>query len=117
MKAKILSTALFVILFSVFFLNNNSYSQDKLPAFNVKVLQHMSTNPAAGVTVIYKLNGVTVHTGITDTDGKVYWTANSGTYDIYVFYPAPPNDGQSGTSLGFFHNGPDLVTISLGPWY
>ena len=101
----------------MFFLNNDSYAQDKIPQFNVKVLQYMSTNPVVGASVIYKQNGVVVHTGITDANGMVYWTANTGTYDICAYYPAPPNDGQSGCILNFFHNGPDLVTISLGPWY
>ncbi len=117
MKTKIFVSALFILVFSAFFLSKSANAQDLYAPLGVKVLQHLSTEPAAYVRVEYKQNGTTVHSGTTDIDGIYVWHAPNGTYDIYVYKPAPPNDSQSGQLLGFAHSGTVTVTISLGAWY
>ena len=92
---------------------NAKQADDGLPIFNVKVLQYMSSNPAEGVLVLYKQNGLEVNRGTTDGNGMVYWTVPAGYYDIYVSY----RDSQSNQLLGHYHDHPEVVEISLGPWY
>jgi len=55
--------------------------------------------------------------GTTDINGWCYKNLGTGTYDVYVYYPARPNDGQSGSSLNIVHTGDDYITITLGPNY
>jgi len=117
MKTKIFLSALFILAFSTFFLSKSVNAQDNLPQFNVKVYQHLSTEPASGVWVEYWKDGIRVNTGTTDGDGMVYYTAAAGTYNIYVYKPAPPNDTQSSQLLNHYHSAPEEVTLTLGAWY
>lgn len=122
MKTKIfIIPVLLVLLISSYFVLN-SYSTLKsepmpAPYFNVRVLQNTSSSPQVNAQVIYKQNGTTIYSATTDINGWVYYSLNSGTYDVYVYYPAQPNDQQSGTLLNHYHDGDENVTISLGPVY
>ena len=116
MKTKIFLSALFILALSTFFLSKSVNAQDELP-FNIKVLQPLSTNPAPNVMVEFLQNGQVEHIGFTDENGIIYYTAAAGTYDIYVYKPAPPNDTQSSQLLGHYHGGDETVTLTLGAWY
>jgi len=122
MKTKIFTIpALLVLLISSYFIIN-SYSTLKsepmpAPYFNVRVLQYGGTISQNNAEVVYKQGGSTVYTGTTDNNGWVYTTLASGTYDVYVYYPARPNDQQSGSLLNHYHDGDENVSITLGPVY
>ena len=88
-----------------------------LPAFNIRVMQYGGTSPQVNAQVLYKVGGSTVYDGRTDENGWCYITLATATYDVYVYYPAQPNDGQSGSLLGYYHDSNDNETIVLGPNY
>ena len=122
MKTKIfIIPVLLVLLISSYFVLN-SYSTLKSepmpsPYFNVRVFQYGGTIPQNNAEVVYKQGGSTVYTSTTDNTGWVYTALASGTYDVYVYYPARPNDQQSGSLLNHYHDGDENVSISLGPVY
>ncbi|MFZ1319942.1 MAG: hypothetical protein WAT71_00150 [Ignavibacteria bacterium] len=88
-----------------------------LPGFNIRVMQVGGTNYQNGAEVVYMQGSTTVHTGTTFDNGWYYTTLPTGTYDVYVYYPARPLDGQSGNLLNYYHSGDDYKTIVLGPNY
>ena len=88
-----------------------------LPAFNIRVMQFGGTSPQVDAQVKYMVGGSTVYTGTTNENGWCYITLATATYDVYVYYPAQPNDGQSGSMLGYYHDSNDNETIVLGPNY
>lgn len=116
MKTKIFLSVLSILVFSAFFLSKSVNAQDAA-RFQVKVLQYMSEEPAADVTVIIKQNGNTVFEGTTNNAGYTSCNCPNGTYDVYAYKPAPPNDGQSAQKLGHVLSSPETVKLQLGPWY
>jgi hypothetical protein len=116
MKTKIFVSALFILVFSAFFLNKSVNAQDEF-RFKVKVLQYLSEEPAAGVTVIIKQNGIPVFEGTTNSAGYTSCNCPNGTYDVYAYKPAPPNDNQSAQKLGHVLSVPETLKLQLGPWY
>jgi hypothetical protein len=122
MKKKIISTVIVLAAIATFAFNETISSKANsdpipLPAFNIRVMQYGGTSPQVNAQVVYKVGGSTVHTGTTDVNGWCYITLATATYDVYVYYPAQPNDGQTGSLLGFYHDSNDNETIVLGPNY
>ncbi|MBK9333013.1 MAG: hypothetical protein IPM96_11565 [Ignavibacteria bacterium] len=120
MKKITISAVLLFAVIATFAVNETISSKansDPLPAFNIRVMQYGGASPQINAQVIYKVGGSTVHTGTTDVNGWCYITLATATYDVYVFYPAQPNDGQSGSLLGYYHDSNDNETIVLGPNY
>jgi len=122
MKKKIfLIPAIFVLAISSYFVFNSFgiFESENLllPYFNVRVLQNASSSPQANAEVVFKQGGTTLYTATTNSNGWVYYTLATGTYDVYVYYPARPNDQQSGSLLSHYHDGDENVSISLGPVY
>ena len=88
-----------------------------LPAFNIRVMQYGGTTPQQGAQVIYYLGSTYVTEELTNGDGWCYKTLETGTYNVYVYYPPQPNDGRSGSLLNYYHDSNDNETIVLGPEY
>ncbi|MFZ1320045.1 MAG: hypothetical protein WAT71_00670 [Ignavibacteria bacterium] len=88
-----------------------------LPHFNIKVLQYSTSYPVENAQVKYLTGGNNVYTGTTDANGWCYTTLATGTYNVYVYYPAQPLDGQSANLLNYNHDGNDDETLTLGPNY
>lgn len=117
MKIKIFLLVFLIFVISSLFLSTSVSAQD-IDRFNVKVLQHMSEEPAANVWVLLKQNGITMYSGLTNTSGYATFNPSNGTYDIYAYYPyPPPNDGQSAQKLGHLIYQPETVKLQLGPPY
>jgi hypothetical protein len=88
-----------------------------LPAFNIRVMQYGGTTPQQGAQVKYYLGSTFVTEDLTNGDGWCYKTLETGTYNVYVYYPQQPNDGRSGSLLNYYHDSNDNETIVLGPEY
>ncbi len=117
MKTKIFVTALFILMLSALFMTKSVNAQDALLQFNVKVLKHLSTQVQVGAQVEYWKDGVRLYNILTGVNGIALQTAPAGTYDIKVYYPPKPNDGQKVYLLGHYHTVDETVTLSLGPNY
>ena len=120
MKKITITAVLVIALIATFAVNETISSKansDPLPGFNIRVMQYGGTNYQNGAEVVYKINGNVVHTGITWDNGWYYTTLEAATYDVYVYYPPRPNDGRSGSLLGYYHDSNDNETIVLGPNY
>ncbi|MBK9333019.1 MAG: hypothetical protein IPM96_11595 [Ignavibacteria bacterium] len=120
MKKIIISTVIVLAAIATFAVNETISSKansDPLPAFNIRVMQYGGTSPQINAQVLYKVGGSIVYEGETDANGWCYITLATATYDVYVYYPAKPNDGQSGSLLGYYHDSNDNETIVLGPNY
>lgn len=116
MKAKIVLPVFFILVISSFFISTSVNAQDA-PRFQIKVLQYMSEDPAVGETVIIKQNRIEVFRGTTNDAGYTGCNCPNGTYDIYAYKPAPPNDTQSAQKLGHVLSAPETVKLQLGPYY
>ena len=94
--------------------NTSGFSEKEsitlLPQLNVNVSR-------IGARVLYKQGGITKASELTQSDGIAYTTLDVGTYDIYVYYHDPPNDGSSGSLLGFYHYDDDLVNVPVTVFY
>jgi|GEM_PF-4121560 len=121
MKKKIFIPAILIIaIFTALVINKNLFSNpDALPLlnFNVRVLQTTGSSPVQYAEVEYWTGGVKVYTKLTDVNGWSETTLATGTYDVYVYYPAKPNDGQSSSLLSYNHDGNDSETLRLIPNY
>lgn len=122
MKKIIISTVIVLAAIATFAVNETISSKANseplpLPAFNIRVMQYGGTSYQNGAEVVYKINGNIVHTGLTWDNGWYYTTLDTDTYDVYVYYPPRPNDGRSGSLLGYYHDSNDNETIVLGPNY
>jgi len=122
MKKIIISTIIVLAAIATFAVNETISSKANseplpLPAFNIRVMQYGGTSYQNGAEVVYKINGNIVHTGLTWDNGWYYTTLDTDTYDVYVYYPPRPNDGRSGSLLGYYHDSNDNETIVLGPNY
>lgn len=118
MKKKLIITSVFLltlILTSAFISQYSSGTADNeitkpAPYFNVNVSR-------VGARVDYKQGGVLIHSGLTGNDGVYYTSLNSGTYDIYVYFPDRPNDSSSGSLIGHYHNGDETVNVPVTVFY
>ncbi len=122
MKKKIYVIPAFLVLVISSYFALNSFNKGKTepppaPYFNVRVLQFGGSSPQYNAEVVYKQNGNTVYSANTNTNGWVYYSLATGTYDVYVYYPARPNDQQSGQLLNHYHDGDEDVSITLGAVY
>lgn len=122
MKKLIIPIVIVFAIVASFILNATIFSKANAeinlnPNFNIRVMKTGGASPQSSAEVVYKQGGTTVESGTTDGNGWCYKTLSSGTYDVYVYYPAQPNDGQAGTLLGYYHNTNDDITIVLGPNY
>ncbi|MCY7361382.1 MAG: hypothetical protein LH629_04830 [Ignavibacteria bacterium] len=121
MKKKIFIPAILIIaIFTALVINKDLFSNPEalpLPNFNVRVLQTTGSSPVENAQVRYWTGEVNVYTGITLSDGWCNVTLATGTYDVYVYYPAKPNDGQSSSLLSYNHDGNDSETLRLIPNY
>ncbi len=88
-----------------------------LPAFNIRVMQYGGTTPQENAQVKYYLGSSLEYEGSTDGNGWCNITLQTGTYNVYVYYPPQPNDDRSGSLLNFYHDSNDNETIVLGPEY
>ncbi|MBK8982058.1 MAG: hypothetical protein IPM38_06970 [Ignavibacteria bacterium] len=121
MKKIIISTVIVLAAIATFAVNETLSSKANseplpLPAFNIRVMQYGGTSPQVDAQV-NMVGGSTVFTGTTNSNGWCYTTLATDTYNVYVYYPAPANDGQSGSLLGYYHDSNDNETIVLGPNY
>jgi hypothetical protein len=98
-------------------LNDTNANSDPLPAFNIRVMQYGGTTPQENAQVKYYLGSSLQHDGRTDGNGWCNITLQTGTYNVYVYYPPQPNDGCSGSLLNYYHDSNDNETIVLGPEY
>jgi hypothetical protein len=80
-------------------------------------MQYGGISPQQGASVKYFIGTTLQFSGTTDVNGWCYTTLETGTYDVYAYYPPQPNDGQSGSLLGFYHDSNDNEVIVLGPNY
>lgn len=121
MKKRIVLLSLLLIAFTVIFtLLGSGYvnEEDNTPNFNVKVVKHLMPNQVQpGAKVIWKQKGQIVWEQNISEDGIAYANLPTGTYDVYAYYPPPPNDYQSGYLLNHYHGTHEMVTIMLGPQY
>lgn len=116
MKTKIFVSALFILVFSTFFLSKSANAQDAA-RFQIKVLQYMSEEPAINVAVIIYRNGIIYFEGRTNAAGYTSCNCPNGTYDVYAYKPdPPPNDSQSAQKLGHVLSAPETIKLQLGPW-
>lgn len=114
-----------IIVISVLFLTlvlTSAYMSQNTGGFSDKesivLLSQLNVNVSRiGARVLYKQGGVTKASELTQSDGIAYTTLDVGTYDIYVYYPDPPNDGSSGSLLGFYHYDDDLVNVPVTIFY
>ncbi len=97
--------------------NSSKANSDPLPGFNIRVMQYGGTTPQQGAQVKYYLGSTFVTEDLTNGDGWCYKTLETGTYNVYVYYPQQPNDGRSGSLLNYYHDSNDNETIVLGPEY
>ncbi|MEO7357978.1 MAG: hypothetical protein ABIY50_10730 [Ignavibacteria bacterium] len=123
MKKKLLIPAILIIaIFTAVVFNETILTKANaeplpLPGLNIRVMQTGGSSPQANAQVLYKVGGTTVYDGRTGSNGWCYITLATATYDVYVYYPALPNDGQSGSLLNYYHDSDDNETIVLGPNY
>jgi len=121
MKKKILIPAIVIIaIVAALVINKDIFSNsnsEPFPPFNIRVLQTTGSTPVQNAQVRYWTGGTNVYTALTDIDGWCYITLAAGTYDVYVYYPAQPNDGQAASLLSYDHDGVDNETLRLGPNY
>ena len=115
-KIYIIPAFLILVISSYFVLNSfNTVKTEPPPApyFNVRVLQFEGSSPQVNAEVVYKQNGNQITSGISNSDGWVFKSLNSGTYDVYVYYPARPNDQQSGQLLNHYYDVDEEVNITF----
>jgi hypothetical protein len=62
-------------------------NSNPLPAFNIRVMQYGGTTPQEGAQVKYYLGSTYVTEGQTNGDGWCYKTLETGTYNVYAYYP------------------------------
>ncbi len=94
--------------------NSGNYSDKE----SISVAPQLNVNVSKiGARVLLKQGGVTQFSGLTGGDGICYTTIASGTYDIYVYYPDPPNDASSGSLLGHYHDGDETVNVPVTIFY
>ncbi|MBK8982039.1 MAG: hypothetical protein IPM38_06875 [Ignavibacteria bacterium] len=124
MKKKIvlLSAVLLIAIASAFAINGNLFSNQQAEAlqFLVTVYQYGggSTQSNAEIEVVDSNNGW-ILSGTTDSNGvySCLWPGSFGNFTVRAWYPARPNDGQSGQT-GFSFTGSSVYTsVTLGPNY
>jgi hypothetical protein len=100
-KLKVITGLLLILataILAVSTLKDVNANSNPLPAFNIRVMQYGGTTPQSGAQVIYYLGSTYVTEGdLTNGDGWCYKTLETGTYNVYVYYPQQPNDGRSGS--------------------
>lgn len=120
MKKITITAVLVIALIATLAVNETISSKansDPLPGFNIRVMQYGGISPQQGASVKYFIGTTLQFSGTTDVNGWCYTTLETGTYDVYAYYPPQPNDGQSGSLLGFYHDSNDNEVIVLGPNY
>lgn len=119
-KLKVITGLLLILataILAVSTLKDVNANSNPLPAFNIRVMQYGGTTPQQNAQVIYYLGSTYADEGTTDGNGWCYKTLQTGTYNVYVYYPPQPNDGRSGSLLNYYHDSNDNETIVLGPEY
>ncbi|MCX7877039.1 MAG: carboxypeptidase-like regulatory domain-containing protein [Ignavibacteria bacterium] len=91
-------------------------TESDAPNFCVTVVQDAQPNtPVPDARVIWYQNGQEIRRSTTGSDGRTCVHLPAGTYDVYAYYPPPPNSNQSGKLLNYNHVPPTNVTIMLSP--
>jgi hypothetical protein len=110
--------AVFAVVLSFGF--KGAENADDLPQLKIKVVQDMAPNQGqdnAEVEVKIAGTNTVVASGLTQGGGMFSEYLQAGYYDIRVWYPARPNNQQSGQKLNHYHYNQNLVTIMLSPPY
>ncbi|MBK9332980.1 MAG: hypothetical protein IPM96_11395 [Ignavibacteria bacterium] len=121
-KIVLLSAVLLIAIASAFAINRNLFSNQQAedPQFLVTVYQFGGGSTQANAEIeVVDSNNNWLFSGTTNGNG-VYsrsWPGSLGNYTVRAWYPARPNDGQSGQT-GFTYTGASIYTsVTLGPNY
>lgn len=123
MKNKIVlfAAVILIAIASAFAINGNLFSnQEEVPTFLLTVYKYGggSTQSSAEV-VMYNSSGGVVLTSSTIGNGTCDLSGNwpTDTYTINTWYPARPNDGQSGQTTQYYNGSSVYPNITLGANY
>lgn len=123
MKKLIVPAIILIAVIAAFAVNETIFSKanvEPYPTFQVTVYQTggSPTQPYAEV-IVENSSGTPVKTGTTDGSGVVSWVWDQpyGNYTVKSWYPARPNDGQSGQTLVSYSGSSTYTSVTLGRNY